>query len=213
MGEVLRVISKTVAFYCLVILGATFLMYTLLWSAPGNIVDVLCAGRCDKKDRQKLAKDWNLDKPLIVQYGSWLSRSARLRFGTSATIRYGKPISEMLRPSIKRTTALVLGSALLTLLFSFFLAWRPIHPLRRWGLRFGQLPLVILSFAPLYVLAYWTVQLTTRVPAWMVKKGFLAQKTLSHLQDIGFLSFADQLNSDAKWYFLSIKLLVACALQ
>lgn len=212
MGEVLRVISKTVLFYCLVILGATFLMYTLLWSAPGTIVDVLCAGRCTKEDRVSLQKEWNLNKPLPVQYGLWLGRSARFKFGTSATIRQGQPINKMLRPAIKRTTALVLGAALLTLLFSFFLAWRPIHPFRRWVLKFGQLPLVVLSFAPLYVLAYWVVQLTTRMPPWLVKKGFLAKKTLYKLQDIDFLPFANQLNDDVKWYFLGTKLLVAMIL-
>ena len=200
--EALRVIGKTAFFYFLVILGATFAMYALLWAAPGDLTDVLCPKGCEPALRQEIAKTWGLDKPLWVQYGRWLGDAARFQFGTSVSLRQGKPVTELLAPAVLTTALMVLGSAFLTLLLAFLLCWRPLLRLRRWLVRLGQLPLMMFSFAPLYILAYWTIMLTSRGPVWLVQRGWLDQRTLSRWRDIELFPLGQQVSEDAGWLAL-----------
>jgi ABC-type dipeptide/oligopeptide/nickel transport system permease component len=210
--EILRIIAKTVFFYLLVILGATFVMYALLWAAPGDLTDVLCPKGCEPEMRRELIKTWGLDKPMIVQYGRWLGDAARFRFGTSVSLRQGAPVTELLAPAVRITAWMVLGAAFLTLLLAFFLCWRPLRFFSRWLLRLGQFPLVVLSFAPLYILAYWSVMLTSRGPAWLVQQGWLDPKTLGRWRDLDLIPFGQQVSDEAGWlalipFFVSMVLL------
>ena len=60
MSVAIRIIARTVLFYGLVILGATFAMYTLLWAAPGDVRDVLCTKGCSESRKVEIAKEMGL---------------------------------------------------------------------------------------------------------------------------------------------------------
>lgn len=212
MSDVIRIVGKTIAFYCLVIFGATFLMYTLLWAAPGDLSDVLCPKGCDEEMQKELVHQWGLDQPLWRQYGRWLAKASRFEFGASVSMRQGKPVSEMLKPAIRLTSGLVLGAALLTLLFSFFLWVRPVRRRSRWILRAFQYPWMLFSFAPLYMLAYWVVMFTSRVPNWLADKHLLSSRLLNSWKQIDFIPFGQQIDPDAGWIYVSIHFMTAMIL-
>ncbi len=200
----LKALVKTVIFYILVILGATFVMYLLLWAAPGDLRDVLCPKGCSQERLDEIAREWNLDKPFIVQYSLWLKRAIKFDFGKSVSLSQGAPIGEMLGRAALLTSLLVLGASLLTLLLSFFLCWRPVYRPLRYLARLGQYPLSVLSFFPLYVLAYFLVIASSRIPHWLVQKGWLSPKTLGHWLDIDFIPFGQELEwtQELGWLFL-----------
>lgn len=204
MNAAVRIISKTVAFYILVVLGATFLMYTLLWAAPGSVLDALCPKGCNPEMKQELRKEWGLDQPLVIQYGMWLRRVSRFDFGKSVSFQQGAPISELLGRAIGLTSWLVFGAAALTLLFAFFLVWRPTQWLLKWIARVGRVPLMLLSFVPLYILAYWTVMISARFPFWLAKKGYVDRKTYTKWLDIDLVPFGKELEwtPELGWLFL-----------
>lgn len=204
MSAVFRMIGKTVLFYGLVILGATFVMYTLLWAAPGDLRDVLCPKGCSAERKAEIAKEWGLEQPLLVQYGRWLSKAVRFDFGYSVSFSQGAPIAGLLRRASLLTSALVFGAAILTLLLAFFLVWRPVQRWLRWIARLGQIPLSLLSFVPLYILAYWLVMASGRLPLWLTEVGWLSTQTRQHWLNIGLLPFGQELEWTAElgWLFL-----------
>ncbi len=87
MNAAIRIIGKTFLFYGLVVLGATFVMYTLLWAAPGDIRDVLCAKGCSESRKVEIAKERGLVRDyaravtLIVNHDSTTVAVARLSSG------------------------------------------------------------------------------------------------------------------------------------
>src|SRR6478672_9727694 len=78
------------------LLGMSLLVFFMLRLLPGDIVDVMAgtdvAAAAGSKER--LREAFGLDKPVPVQYLSWLGNMARGDLGTS--FRSGEPISTIL---------------------------------------------------------------------------------------------------------------------
>lgn len=67
-----------------VILGATFLIYVLVYALPGEPWEGRCGERpCDAAYINKFKHEYNLDKPVIVQYALYLSKLLRGDLGTN----------------------------------------------------------------------------------------------------------------------------------
>lgn len=68
-----------------VLLGASFLVFSLFWIIPGDVVDIMIGDEAfgDSKAEETLRKTWNLDKPFYVQYAMWLGRAVRGDLGVS----------------------------------------------------------------------------------------------------------------------------------
>ena len=58
----------------LTLFGISVIIFVLLRIVPGNIVDVLfdAAGFVDPAEKVKIEKDLGLDRPIVVQYASWI---------------------------------------------------------------------------------------------------------------------------------------------
>ncbi len=67
------------------LIGITLLSFFIIHLAPGKPTDVLTElnPKMTPEAREKLEKYYGLDKPIIVQYGLWLKRIAKLDFGES----------------------------------------------------------------------------------------------------------------------------------
>src|SRR5438093_2580873 len=68
------------------LVGITFVSFLVIHLAPGEPVDIQSdesSTHSDAKIRQLLTETYGLDKPLHVQYWSWLTRLVRLDFGRS----------------------------------------------------------------------------------------------------------------------------------
>jgi peptide/nickel transport system permease protein len=67
------------------LIGISLISFFIMHLAPGDITSNESAfnPKASEESRQKLREMYNLDKPVIVQYGLWLKRMATLDFGKS----------------------------------------------------------------------------------------------------------------------------------
>lgn len=67
------------------LVGISLISFLIMHLAPGDITTTEAGfnPKASEESRQKLRELYNLDKPLLVQYGLWLKRMATLDFGTS----------------------------------------------------------------------------------------------------------------------------------
>src|SRR5687768_12656496 len=67
------------------LIGISLISFFIMHLAPGDITtsEASFNPKASEESRQKLRELYNLDKPIIVQYGLWLKRMATLDFGTS----------------------------------------------------------------------------------------------------------------------------------
>lgn len=67
------------------LIGISLVSFLIIHLAPGDITNSEASfnPKASEESRQKLRQLYNLDKPVIVQYGLWLKRMATLDFGNS----------------------------------------------------------------------------------------------------------------------------------
>jgi peptide/nickel transport system permease protein len=110
----LRYLVRRTAFaVLLVVLGSSgALLLTRL--APGDAAaERVLTGATRESIEQERAR-LGLDEPLLNQYANWLSRAARLDFGTS--IAYGRPVRELVFQRAANTAQLALAALVLATL-------------------------------------------------------------------------------------------------
>ncbi len=92
-----------------VILGATFLIYSMVFSLPGDPTAGKCGERpCSDAYVAKFRENYNLNDPLVVQYGKYMAKLAQGDLGES---QYGVPVKEELAERFTITAKLA-GMAL-----------------------------------------------------------------------------------------------------
>jgi len=81
----LKYIIKRVLWMIPLLIGISLISFFIMHLAPGDITSNESAfnPKASEESRQKLREMYNLDKPVIVQYGLWLKRLATLDFGKS----------------------------------------------------------------------------------------------------------------------------------
>src|SRR6266545_2575133 len=89
------------------LLGITIITFTVIHLAPGEPVEMQVAmnPRVSAEARERMRKFYDLDKPLHVQYGKWVSRLARLDFGRSFAPD-GRPVLDKIKERIPVTLSL-----------------------------------------------------------------------------------------------------------
>jgi len=90
------------------VVSATFVA---LHALPGDPSDLLLDPRVPPAARQQILHLWGLDRPLLAQYGHWLSRAAVGDWGTS--IVHHRPATAVLAAALPYT--LLLGGAALAI--------------------------------------------------------------------------------------------------
>lgn len=87
--------------------GITLISFFIIHLAPGKPTDIFTElnPKITPEAREKLEKYYGLDKPIMVQYGVWLKRLARLDFGESFSSDH-RPVMQKIwdtkRPLIER---------------------------------------------------------------------------------------------------------------
>jgi peptide/nickel transport system permease protein len=108
---VIRYLARRLAFAILLVLVASSGALLLTRLAPGDFAsDLAISGAATGAAARERAR-YGLDRPFSAQYGEWLSRAVRLDFGTS--LRYRRPVTELLRQRGANTAILALTSLLL----------------------------------------------------------------------------------------------------
>jgi len=83
---VLTYALRRILFAIPLLLGITFLSFAIIHLAPGEPTDLMAGDprlEASAQARQLLREMYGLDKPIHVQYWSWLTRLVRLDFGRS----------------------------------------------------------------------------------------------------------------------------------
>lgn len=129
----------------------TFLTFWVVRLSPGSPAGLEADSRLQltAEAREKMAQLYGLDKPLIVQYGDWLSRLVRFDFGRS--FADGQPAAQKIAAALPITA----GLNFLTLWLAFWIGTRlglfgALHA----GSRTDRI-VSILSFAALSIPAFW----------------------------------------------------------
>lgn len=81
----LKYLIKRVLWMIPLLIGISLISFFIMHLAPGDITNNEASfnPKASEESRQKLRELYNLDKPVIVQYGLWLKRMATLDFGHS----------------------------------------------------------------------------------------------------------------------------------
>jgi len=104
------------------LLGASLLIFLLLRVVPGDIAEILVyqtgseSSAVQEKQIQQIRAELGLDRPVTVQYLSWLSGAIRWDFGYSYTQR--RPVTEILRERFPRSMELAFLTILVALLWA-----------------------------------------------------------------------------------------------
>ena len=67
------------------LIGISLISFFIMHLAPGDVTSNESSfnPKASEESRQKLRELYNLDKPVMVQYGLWLKRIVKLDFGRS----------------------------------------------------------------------------------------------------------------------------------
>jgi peptide/nickel transport system permease protein len=95
-----------------VIALTTVLVFLLLHFAPGDPIRMLASPAATDADIQRIRERVGLDRPLPVQYATWLANAVRGDLGES--IRSGVPVTEMLPGRMWNTLRLTLAAMVIT---------------------------------------------------------------------------------------------------
>jgi peptide/nickel transport system permease protein len=81
----IKYLVKRVLWMIPLLIGISLISFFIMHLAPGDITSNEAAfnPKTSEESRQKLREMYNLDKPVIVQYGLWMKRMATLDFGNS----------------------------------------------------------------------------------------------------------------------------------
>ncbi len=81
----IKYLIKRVLWMIPLLIGISLISFFIMHLAPGDITSNEAAfnPKTSEESRQKLREMYNLDKPVIVQYGLWMKRMTTLDFGNS----------------------------------------------------------------------------------------------------------------------------------
>lgn len=103
-----------------ILIGITFLTFLLLYIAPGDPAQKRLSSNSGVAVTQEqidnMREEMGLNRPFLVQYGSWLGHALTGDLGTS--YKDSMPVSGKLGPAFKRTLILAGASLLISLLVS-----------------------------------------------------------------------------------------------
>jgi peptide/nickel transport system permease protein len=98
------------------VLAITFLVFSMMQLIPGDPIHLLLGDMYDQRAADELRREYGLDKPLIVQYVSWLGRLAQGDWGRS--IFTHRPVLEDILYRMPISVELIVLSMALALLIS-----------------------------------------------------------------------------------------------
>ncbi len=132
-----------------ILFGVVTVTFFLMYVIPGDPVLSLAGERYDQQTLDNIRKDLGLDRPVVVQYFSYLGRLARFDLGRSFST--GRPVRESIGERFPRTAVLAVSAMLLAVTGGVLAGG-----LAAWG-RFPWLgrPLMALSLAGVSIPVFW----------------------------------------------------------
>lgn len=111
-------LQRLITVFVPTLLGISILVFGAMRLIPGNFVDVLIGLGPDVSEEQRasIAASYGLDRPLPLQYLSWLGNTLRGNMGNS--LRSGEPVATAILDRLPVTLELALLATLLSLLIA-----------------------------------------------------------------------------------------------
>lgn len=103
-----KYILKRIATIPLILLGVTFLVFSLFQLAPGDATTALLGPMATEAAKESMRHSLGLDKPFIMQYVAWLTSMFKGDFGTSWVLK--APVVDIIMPKFFNTIILTLFS-------------------------------------------------------------------------------------------------------
>jgi peptide/nickel transport system permease protein len=152
LSYILRRILSTLPVMAIVAL----LVFSLLYIAPGDPATVIAGDQASPEDVERIRQSIGLDRPFLVQFGSWVWHILHFDLGTS--IFTNLPVSSLIAQRIEPTLSLMTLTLLLTILVAVPLgvvaAWKAGSWIDRSIMAFAVFAFSLPVFVIGYVLAY-----------------------------------------------------------
>ena len=131
-------------------------VFSLLYIAPGDPAAVIAGDQASPADVERIRQSLGLDRPFLIQFGSWIWRILHLDLGTS--IFTNLPVSSMIAQRIEPTLSLMTLTLVLTIVVAVPLgviaAWKAGSLIDRVIMAFAVSAFSLPVFVVGYVLAY-----------------------------------------------------------
>src|SRR6516165_8751850 len=131
-------------------------VFSLLYIAPGDPAAVIAGDQASPADVERIRQSLGLDRPFLVQFGTWLWQILHLDLGTS--IFTNLPVASLIAQRIEPTLSLMALTLVLTILVAVPLgvlaAWKAGSWLDRAIMAFAVSAFSLPVFVVGYVLAY-----------------------------------------------------------
>ena len=98
-----------------VLLGVSFLVFLILYLAPGDPALIILGPKANATSLAQLRHDLGLDQPFLIQYLRWLWRVLQGDWGRSIQLK--REVLPLILTRFQATAYLTLFSALLAILF------------------------------------------------------------------------------------------------
>ncbi|MBT4872983.1 MAG: ABC transporter permease [Marinovum sp.] len=110
------------AFYGIILLAAVLVLnFSMMHMAPGDVADTISQsmGGADKEILDQIRADYGLDRPFLVQLGSYIGNV--LSFDLGFSYFYNKPVTELILQRLPATLLLVFTAQALALIIGVVL--------------------------------------------------------------------------------------------
>jgi len=113
-----RVVSRVLQ-AMLVMFGVTTVMFLLLRAVPGDPAAVIAGPDATPATIAALRAQYHLNRPLVVQYGDWISSVVTGHLGTSIT--YHVPVATLIGQNVQPTLQLLVAAVVIGVFLGVFL--------------------------------------------------------------------------------------------
>jgi peptide/nickel transport system permease protein len=170
-----RFVIRRLGFVVLTVLLSSVLVFGATNVLPGDVATMVLGREASQQAKDNLRKELGLDRPLGVQYGSWLAHLARGDWGTSLSTR--EEVRAVTLERLGNSAMLALVAFLMYVPLGIFLgviaAWRRNSALDQ-VISAGSLAFVGL---PEFVTAVLLIALFSRVLGWLPSSSAIAPGT------------------------------------
>src|SRR5215204_6285055 len=97
-----------------ILIGLSILVFIWIRALPGGPAQALLGERATEESVEQVERQYGLDKPIHVQYWSYLKTTAQGELGTSVTTR--RPVTDELKERFPATIELAISAMLFSLL-------------------------------------------------------------------------------------------------
>ena len=145
-------------------------VFSLLYIAPGNPAAVIAGDQASPADVERIRQSLGLDRPFLVQFGTWFWRILHFDLGTS--IFTNLPVASLIAQRIEPTLSLMALTLVLTLLVAV-----PLGVLAAWKAG-SWVDRVIMAFAvsafsfPVFVVGYILAYVFALEFEWLPVQGY-----------------------------------------